>query len=184
MSIIIVEEIAFVGFAAPGRAAMRILVEDYGTVVAQVDKASLYVRDAGSTPFLHVTEQDAAAVAMLRLRAASSADLKRLATAKGVAVRDLDAPGGHRCRPLRSRWRACSTILMPGAGSVPRGGRSMASRTRRCRRPGAAEPLRVWDRQFSDAGRRVGQRPRGITGAAECSMMDAPAARAGANDAT
>lgn len=94
MSGIRIEDIAFVGFSAPDLEAMRAFMEDFGAVVAREGATQLYMRGAGSAPFLHVTEKSGPAFTTLGLRAETRADLERLAAREGVAVREFDAPGG------------------------------------------------------------------------------------------
>ena len=93
MSIIKVEDIAFVRFRAPDLARMAGFLEDFGLRVAAQDENRLFVRAAGSAPFVHVTELGEPGFAGLAFRA-TSADLETLAQAEGVAVEPLDAPGG------------------------------------------------------------------------------------------
>lgn len=93
MSLIKVEDIAFVRFRAPDLAGMAAFLEDFG-LVPEVVGGALYGRGTGPSPFLHVTEPGEAGFAGVGLRAASVADLGTLAKAEGVDVRPLDAPGG------------------------------------------------------------------------------------------
>lgn len=93
MSTIKIEDVAFVRFRAPDLAQMQGFLEDFGLTVAQ-DGDRLFAQGAGASPFLHVTELGEPGFAGLGLRARSLADLETLAAAEGVAVHDLDAPGG------------------------------------------------------------------------------------------
>src|SRR5687768_12404829 len=93
MSLIKVEDIAFVRFQAPDLGEMARFLEDFGLVPESVGGA-LYARGTGSAPFLHVTEPGQAGFAGVGLRAPSVADLESLAKAEGAAVRPFDAPGG------------------------------------------------------------------------------------------
>jgi catechol 2,3-dioxygenase-like lactoylglutathione lyase family enzyme len=93
MSLIKVEDIAFVRFRAPDLSEMAGFLEDFGLVPELVDGV-LYARGAGAAPFLHVTEQGEAGFAGVGLRAASVADLEVLAQAEGVEASPLLAPGG------------------------------------------------------------------------------------------
>jgi catechol 2,3-dioxygenase-like lactoylglutathione lyase family enzyme len=94
MSVIRIEDIAHVRFRAPDLAAMQAFLEQFGLEVAQADGTRLFMRGQGGAPFLHVTEQGDAGFAAVGFRAASLADLQTLATAEGVVVEPLDAPGG------------------------------------------------------------------------------------------
>lgn len=93
MSLIRVEDIAFVRFRAPELAQMAGFLEDFGLVCQTVGE-KLYARGTGPSPFLHVTEPGEAGFAGVGLRAASLADLEVVAAAEGVKVQTLDAPGG------------------------------------------------------------------------------------------
>ncbi len=100
MSLIKVEDIAFVRFRAPDLSEMARFLEDFGLVPQLVDGV-LYARGAGVAPFLHVTEEGEASFAGVGLRAASVADLEVLARAEGAEVRSLDAPGGGQVITLK-----------------------------------------------------------------------------------
>lgn len=93
MSLIKVEDIAFVRFRAPDLAGMAGFLEDFGLVPQTVGE-KLYARGAGPAPFVHVTEPGEPGFAGIGLRAASLADLEMVAQAEGVKVEPLDAPGG------------------------------------------------------------------------------------------
>jgi len=93
MSLIKVEDIAFVRFRAPDLAEMTRFLEDFGLAPTRHGDV-LYARGSGPAPFLHVTEAGEAGFAGVGLRAGSAADLEVLAEAEGVQVRPLDAPGG------------------------------------------------------------------------------------------
>src|SRR5688572_1165625 len=95
MSLIKVEDIAFVRFRAPDLSEMAGFLEDFG-LVPQVVDGVLYARGAGSAPFLHVTEEGDAGFAGVGLRAGSLADLDVLAQAEGLEASPLLAPGGGR----------------------------------------------------------------------------------------
>lgn len=94
MSVIRIEDIAHVRFRAPDLSEMRAFLEQFGLEVAQADETRLFMRGQGGAPFLHATELGDAGFAAIGFRAASLADLETLATAEGVAVESLDAPGG------------------------------------------------------------------------------------------
>ncbi len=94
MSIIRVEDVAFVRFRAPDLGAMRDFLEDFGLVIVEAGDDRLVARGAGPSPVAHITERGEAGFAGLGLKAASEADLKTLAAAEGVAAEPFDAPGG------------------------------------------------------------------------------------------
>ena len=95
MSIIRIEDIAPVRFAAPGREAMRSFLEDFGLTCFE-QSGRLYGKAGDGRPFVHVTEAGAPKFLGIGLRASTVTDLARLAAAEGVAVDDLDAPGGGK----------------------------------------------------------------------------------------
>lgn len=94
MSIIKVEDVAFVRFRAPDLGEMRAFLEDFGLVVAEQTPTRLAARAAGTAPVVHITDLGDPGFAGLGLRAAGLADLERLAQAEGAAVEPFDAPGG------------------------------------------------------------------------------------------
>lgn len=95
MSVIKIDDIAHVRFAAPDLTAMRSFLEDFGmTTFVETDR--LYGRGADGRPFLHVTEPGDARFLAVGLRASSVADLETLAAFDGVAVDELDEPGGGK----------------------------------------------------------------------------------------
>jgi len=94
MSILKIEDVAYVRFRAPDLAEMRGFLEDFGMTVTQATPTRLVARGAGSFPVAHVTELGDAGFAGVAFRAESLADLQRLAAAEGAAVEALDLPGG------------------------------------------------------------------------------------------
>jgi catechol 2,3-dioxygenase-like lactoylglutathione lyase family enzyme len=93
MSLIKVEDIAFVRFRAPDLEEMARFLDDFGLLAERKDEI-LYARGLGTAPFVHVTEPGDPGFAGLGLRAASVADLEILAQAEGGQVAALDGPGG------------------------------------------------------------------------------------------
>lgn len=89
-----IEDIAFVGFRAPDLDRMRAYMEDFGGVVVEQTVDRLYVRGAGSAPFVHMTERGEAGFMLVGFRAESIEDLNRLADKAGVTPAALEAPGG------------------------------------------------------------------------------------------
>lgn len=88
-----IEDIAFVCFAAPDLDEMRRFLVEFGLSTAEQD-GRLYGAGRDGAPYAHVTEPGEAAFRALGLRAASVADVHRVAAHDGVAVTSLDAPGG------------------------------------------------------------------------------------------
>lgn len=93
-SLIKIEDVSHVRFRAPDLAEMGRFLTEFGLAVFEGPDGRLYSRGAGPAPFCHVTEAGEAGFAALGLRAASGADLRRLAEVEGVEVRPFDAPGG------------------------------------------------------------------------------------------
>jgi len=96
MSIIRIDDIAFVRFRAPDLAAMKAFLEDFGLSETPHAPGRLFMRGTGSAPFLHATELGEPGFAGFAFRAASPADLEMLAAAERVPIEALDAPGGGR----------------------------------------------------------------------------------------
>jgi len=93
MSLIKIEDIAYVRFRAPDLQRMQCFLEDFGLATLMADGV-LYARGAGSAPFVHATEKGDPGFVALGFRAASTADLKLIARAEGTAVEPVAAPGG------------------------------------------------------------------------------------------
>lgn len=94
MSTLKVEDVAFVRFRAPDLSAMRSFLEDFGLAAIEATEQRLVMRGASAAPVLHVTELGGPGFAGAAFRAASVADLERLAAAEGAEVESLDLPGG------------------------------------------------------------------------------------------
>ncbi|WP_408590983.1 VOC family protein [Novosphingobium sp.] len=92
MSLIRIEDIAHVRFAAPDLAAMRAFLVDFGLEPFE-QAGRLFGRGSDGRPFVHATQPGKAGFIALGLRAGSIADLERLAQAEGVSVEPFDAPG-------------------------------------------------------------------------------------------
>jgi len=93
MSIIKVEDIAFVRFHAPDLDEMRTFLEEFGLSCVEQD-GKLYGRGTDGSPYLHVTELGEAAFAGLGFRAQSRDELEALGAHDGVPVETAEAPGG------------------------------------------------------------------------------------------
>ena len=94
MSILKIEDVAYVRFRAPDLAEMRAFLEDFGLAVVEAGPTRLVARGAGPSPVAHVTDLGDAGFAGVAFRAESLADLQRLAAAENAAVEALDLPGG------------------------------------------------------------------------------------------
>ncbi len=96
MSIIKIEDVAFVRFRAPDLGGMRGFLDDFGLTAVEATDMRLVMRGASMAPVLHVTELGEPGFAGLAFRAAGVADLERLALAEGATVEDLELPGGGK----------------------------------------------------------------------------------------
>lgn len=98
MSLIKVEDIAFVRFGAPNLAVMRDFLIDFGLHEANSSgrPEALYMRGSGPAPFVHVTELGEPGFRGLGLRARSVEDLETVAEAEGLEVEPIQAPGGGK----------------------------------------------------------------------------------------
>ena len=95
MSVIRVEDIAHVRYAAPDLAEMQRFLTDFGLACFTQD-GRLYARGTDGRPFLHVTEPGEAGFRGIGFRAASVADLETLAAHDGAVIEDLGEPGGGK----------------------------------------------------------------------------------------
>lgn len=95
MSIITIEDVESVRFAAPDLARMRAFLLDFGMSEAQdAGDGVLRMRGTGTAPFIHETVQGGPGFVSLALRARSLADLHALAAAEGARVEAAAGPGG------------------------------------------------------------------------------------------
>ena len=94
MSLIRIEDIAYVRFRAPDLSEMQAFLEQFGLEVARAEPTRLFMRGRGGAPFLHATEVGEPGFDAIGLRAGGPDDLHTLAEAEGVPVETLDAPGG------------------------------------------------------------------------------------------
>lgn len=95
MSIIRIEDIAYVRFSAPDLGAMATFLSEFG-IETRREGDTLYGRGTGPAPFVHVTHLGEPRFIGLGFRAESVADLETLAKAEGVTVAASDRPGGGR----------------------------------------------------------------------------------------
>lgn len=95
MSVITVEDIAHVRYAAPDLAAMRSFLEDFGMQCFEAG-GRLYGKGTDGRPFFHVTEPGKAQFLAVGFIARSVEDLQALAIHDGVEVEDSSEPGGGK----------------------------------------------------------------------------------------
>ncbi|MGE0742919.1 MAG: VOC family protein [Hyphomonadaceae bacterium] len=89
-----IEDIAHVRFSAPDLEAMKAFLVQFGLAPIETDDGVLYARGSGAQPFVHATALGEPGLKALGLRAASLADLERLAVSENARVEPLNAPGG------------------------------------------------------------------------------------------
>lgn len=95
MSVIRIEDIAHVRYAAPDLKEMKAFLEDFGLQTFE-SGGLLYGKGADGRAFVHVTEPGPAKFLAVGLRAETLADLERLAAAEGVPLEDSAEPGGGK----------------------------------------------------------------------------------------
>lgn len=95
MSVIRIEDIAHVRFAAPDLGAMRAFLDDFGLNCFE-ENGRLYGKGSDGRPFVHVTEPGPAKFLAVGLRAKTIEDLEQLAAHEAVPVEDHMAPGGGK----------------------------------------------------------------------------------------
>jgi catechol-2,3-dioxygenase len=95
MSVIRIEDIAHVRYAAPDLAVMRSFLDDFGLCCFE-QGGRLYGKGRDGRPFVHVTEPGEARFIAVGLRAETVDDLALLAAHEGVPVEDLAEPGGGK----------------------------------------------------------------------------------------
>ncbi len=94
MSLIKIEDVAHVRFRAPDLPRLAAFLLDFGLRPIDAGEGRIFMRGAGTSPFLYAAEAGEPGFAALGLRAAGRADLEILARAEGAPIEVLDAPGG------------------------------------------------------------------------------------------
>lgn len=94
MSVIKVEDIAYVRFSAPNLFDMRGFLEDFGFVCEEYSDGRLYARGRDGGPFHHVTELGEPRFIGLGLRASGIDELQLLASFEQLPIEQNFAPGG------------------------------------------------------------------------------------------
>lgn len=101
MSIVKAYDVAYVRFRSPDLPRMQRFLRDFGMLDAGFDGERLFMRGYGKSPFVHVTEYgERAGFAGFGIWVRDDAGLKKIADHAGVAIEDLDAPGGGRIARL------------------------------------------------------------------------------------
>ena len=118
MAIIKVEDIAHVRFAAPDLALMQAFLEDFGLSSFE-EGGRLYAKGTDGRPFVHVTEPGPADFLAVGLRAASVADLERLAAHEGLRPEPSSEPGGGMILRLTDPDGYCVEVVAGQASDTP-----------------------------------------------------------------
>jgi catechol 2,3-dioxygenase-like lactoylglutathione lyase family enzyme len=122
-----VDDVAYPHFQAPDLNEMASFLESFGMAVADRTADALYMRGTGPDHHVHVTHRGDPAFVGLAFAAASEAELYALGAATGVAVEDLDVPGGGKAVHLRDPddrvvdvvWGIAPVEQRPVAGHPP-----------------------------------------------------------------
>lgn len=96
MSVIHVEDMAYVRYQAPDLDKMEAFLTDFGLQRVERNDHVLYMRACGTAPVVHITEKGESANLGIGLRARSEADLFRLAEHTGLPVESNTEPGGGK----------------------------------------------------------------------------------------
>lgn len=97
MALIKVQDIAYGRLRAPDLDAMEEFLTHFGMIKAERTKRALYMRGAGPSHHLHVTELGDPRFLGIAWQAASEEDLARVAKAPGASpVEAIDEPGGGK----------------------------------------------------------------------------------------
>jgi hypothetical protein len=110
VSVIKVDDVAFVRFRAPDLATMKSFLQDFGMQEAASTDRHLFMRGHGPAPFLHATELGEPGFVGVAFRARSLADLERLADSEKVPIDDLDAQAAanESVSPIRTTSKSRS----------------------------------------------------------------------------
>lgn len=111
MSVIKIEDIAHVCFAAPDLIEMQAFLTDFGLATWIGGDGRLYAKGSDGTPFIHSTEQGPAGFRGLGLRATSVDELERLAERENARIEALEAPGGGHVVRLHDPDGFCVEVV-------------------------------------------------------------------------
>ena len=95
-----IADILYVRFRVPDLERERKFLDDFG-MATYFEGGRLFARGTDASPYIYSAEEGEAAFLGLGFEALSEADLDRIAAIDGVAVEDLDAPGGGRMARLQ-----------------------------------------------------------------------------------
>jgi catechol 2,3-dioxygenase-like lactoylglutathione lyase family enzyme len=97
------QDIAYVSFRVPDIDRMEAFLTDFGMIRADKTKDRLFMRGAGTYPYINVIERgEPAGFVAVGMVTPSADDLGRLAKTAGAPVETLDAPGGGKRVRLRT----------------------------------------------------------------------------------
>ncbi len=96
-----VKDVAYVRYSAPDLDSMQDFLLDFGLQPAARTETRLYMRGAGPSPFIHVTELGEVKSLGLGLLAAGEDDLHKLAAEFGTTVTASPEPGGGKLVTIR-----------------------------------------------------------------------------------
>jgi len=114
-----VQDIIYVAHRVPDLDRMEAFLTDFGMVKAERTADRMFMRGAGSRPFIQMTEKGAPGFVASGFAASSMADLEQLAGKNGASgIEDIDGPGGGKRVKLKGpdgfRVDVCH-----GMGTVP-----------------------------------------------------------------
>jgi catechol 2,3-dioxygenase-like lactoylglutathione lyase family enzyme len=92
-----VQDIVYVIYRAPDLDKMANFLVDFGMYPVARDDNRMYMRGAGTYPYIHVTEKGEPGFVAVGMLAGSAAELEEAARLPGSsAIEDIDAPGGGK----------------------------------------------------------------------------------------
>ncbi len=95
-----IADILYVRFRVPDLEREQKFLDDFG-MTTYFEGGRLFARGTDASPYICSAEEGEAAFLGLGFEALSEADLERIAAIDGVAIEDLDAPGGGRMARLQ-----------------------------------------------------------------------------------
>ena len=95
-----IADILYVRFRVPDLENEQRFLDDFG-MATYFHEGRLFARGTDANPYIYSAEEGEAAFLGLGFEALSEADLERIAAIDGVAVEDINAPGGGRMARLQ-----------------------------------------------------------------------------------
>lgn len=143
MSVIKIEDIAHVRFAAPDLKQMQAFLADFGLEAWMEEDGLLYAKGSDGAPFNHSTQQGEAAFRALGLRASNTDELERLAEAENAVVEALDAPGGGHVVRLHDPDGFCVEVVAGQSSSAVQPAPQGPARNSAAQKTRQREPVRL-----------------------------------------